>query len=91
MGWMDTVSALEGLRVQSGAYELRLDETGNVQGVATVEGQALAGRAAVVFALSPGVAVTHVEVDGVGAAARVDDRRDAAQAPALRRGDEPIS
>ena len=66
MGWMDTVSAWEGLRVDRGAYDLQLDDTGNVRGTGTVEGEAVAGRSAAVFALSPAVTVTCVEVDGVG-------------------------
>ena len=73
MGWMDTVSAREGLRVDHGVYELELDDAGNVRGTSTVDGGTVAGRAAVVFALSPGVTLTHVEVDGVGAAAEVVD------------------
>lgn len=71
MGWMDAVSALEGLRVDHGTYDLRLDGAGNVRGTGVIKGEAVAGRDAVVFALSPGVAVTHVEVDGVAATAEV--------------------
>lgn len=69
---MDTVSARQGLCVDRGWYKLELDEAGNVRGTGTVEGSALAGRAAVVFALSPGITVAHVEVDGVAAAVEVD-------------------
>ncbi len=68
MGWMDALSAYEGLRVARGVYTLQLDGAGNVQGTARVEGRVVAGRSAVAFALSPGVTVTDVQVDGLGVA-----------------------
>jgi hypothetical protein len=59
--WMDTVSAREGLRGDHGVR--------NVRGTSTAEGEGVTSRTAVVFALPPGVTVTHVEVDGVDATA----------------------
>ncbi len=69
VGWMDTVAAGEGLRVDQGVYELELDDDGNVQGQGTVAGETVVGRSAALFALSPGAAVTQVAVDGVDAVA----------------------
>ena len=58
---MDTVSAREGLRGDHGVR--------NVRSTSTAEGEGVTSGTAVVFALPPGVTVTHVEVDGVDATA----------------------
>ena len=70
VAWMERLGT-DGLRVERGVYDLRLDGTGRVQGTAIVDGRAL-GSDVVAFATSPGLTITKVEVDGAAIAAVPD-------------------
>ncbi len=71
MSWVDRVRS-EGLHVHRGVYDLRLDAAGGVSGTATVEGNAISATGRVAFAVSPGLTVTAVQVNGTARPAEVD-------------------